>query len=90
MDTTIQIRTTSALKKKALKVFKKEGVTMSSVFNAFLEEVSYKGSLPVEVHKREKISAPALRNWRKEIEEELKTAKRYNSVEDFLKDSKNR
>lgn len=84
MDTTIQIRTSSALKKKVLKVFKKEGVTMSSVFNAFLEEVAHKGNVSVT-----SIPSPAVREWRKEIEEELRTAKRYDTVEDFLKDSKN-
>lgn len=89
MDTTIQIRTTSKIKKEAMKVFKKEGLSMSSAFNAFLEEVVYKGSLPVEVYPVEKISAPALRNWRKEIEEEMKTAKVYKNTTEMWKDSKN-
>lgn len=72
-----------------MKVFKKEGLSMSSAFNAFLEEVVYKGSLPVEVYPVEKISAPALRNWRKEIEEEMKTAKVYKNTTEMWKDSKN-
>ena len=84
MDTTIQIRTTSALKKKALKVFKKEGVTMSSVFNAFLEEVSYKGSLPVM-----SIPSPVVSAWRQEMEKETKNKKRYSSAKEFLDDAKN-
>lgn len=88
MDTTIQIRTTSKIKKEAMKVFKKEGLSMSSAFNAFLEEVVYKGSLPVEVFPVEKVSAPVLRNWRKEIEEEMKTGKTYKSAEEFLNDMK--
>jgi addiction module RelB/DinJ family antitoxin len=89
MDTTIQIRTNSKIKKAAAKVFKKEGISMSSAFNAFLEEVVYKGSLPVEVYPVEKISAPVMRNWRKEIEEELKTGKTYKSAKELLDDMKN-
>lgn len=88
MDTTIQIRTTSKIKKAAIKVFKKEGISMSSAFNSFLEEVVYKGSLPVEVFPLEKFSAPAMRHWRKEIEEEMKTGKVYKNAEEFLKDMK--
>ncbi len=88
MDTTIQIRTTSKIKKEALKVFKKEGISMSSAFNSFLEEVVYKGSLPVEVYKAEKVSAPVMRNWRKEIEEELKHGKTYKNAKEFLDDMK--
>ena len=89
MDTTIQIRTNSKIKKAAAKVFKKEGLSMSSAFNAFLEEVVYKGSLPVEVFPVEKIPAPVIRNWRKEIEEEMKTGKMYKSAEEMWEDSKN-
>ncbi len=89
MDTTIQIRTNSKTKKAAMKVFKKEGLSMSSAFNAFLEEVIYKGSLPVEVYPVEKVSAPVMRNWRKEIEEELKNGKVYKSTAEMWKDSKN-
>ncbi len=88
MDTTIQIRTTSKVKKAAMKVFKKEGISMSSAFNSFLEEVVYKGSLPVEVYPVEKIPAPALRNWRKEMEETIKHGKGYKSAEEFLQDIK--
>jgi addiction module RelB/DinJ family antitoxin len=88
MDTTIQIRTTSKIKKEAMKVFKKEGLSMSSAFNAFLEEVVYKGSLPVEVFPAEKVPAPVMHKWRKEIEEELKHGKAYKNAEEFLKDVK--
>lgn len=90
MDTTIQIRTNSKIKKSAMKVFKKEGLSMSSAFNAFLEEVVYKGSLPVEVYPIEKIPAPVIRNWRKEIEKEMKTGKVYKNAEEFWCDTKNR
>lgn len=89
MDTTIQIRTNSKTKKEAMKVFKKEGLSMSSAFNAFLEEVVYKGSLPVEVFPVEKVPAPLMRNWRKEIEEELKHGKTYKNAEEMWKDAKN-
>ena len=84
MDTTIQIRTSSVLKKKALKVFKKEGVTMSSVFNAFLEEVAHKGSVSVT-----SIPSPVVREWRKQMEIDLKTKKSYASTEEMWEDSKN-
>ncbi len=87
MDTTIQIRTTSKIKKEAMKVFKKEGISMSTAFNAFLEEVAHKGSLPVEVYPVEKVPAPVARNWRKQMEEELKHVKKgdgYTSAEEFL------
>lgn len=83
MDTTIQIRTSSALKKKVLKVFKKEGTTMSSVFNAFLEEVAYKGSTSVK-----SIPAPVVLEWRKQMEIDIKTKKSYANVEEMWEDSK--
>ena len=89
MDTTIQIRTNSKLKKEVLKVFKKEGISMSSAFNSFLEEVAFKGSLPVEVYKEEKVPAPVMRAWRVQMEKELKTGKGYKSAEEMWKDSKN-
>lgn len=89
MDTTIQIRTTSKVKKAAIKVFKKEGISMSSAFNSFLEEVIYKGSLPVKVYPVEKISAPVLRHWRKEMEEAIKHGKGYKSAKEMWADSKN-
>ena len=84
MDTTIQIRTTSALKKKALKVFKKEGVTMSSVFNAFLEEVAHKGNISIT-----SIPSSVIREWRKQMDLDLKTKKTYGSAEEMWEDSKN-
>ncbi|MEI6810630.1 MAG: type II toxin-antitoxin system RelB/DinJ family antitoxin [Candidatus Nomurabacteria bacterium] len=90
MDTTIQIRTNSKIKREAAKIFKKQGLSMSSAFNAFLEEVVYKGSLPVEVYPVEKIPAPVIRNWRKEIEKEMKTGKGYKSAEEFWEDMKTR
>ncbi len=89
MDTTIQIRTTSKVKKAALKVFKKEGISMSLAFNSFLEEVVYKGSLPVEVYPVEKIPIPVLRNWRKEMKEAMKHGKGYKNAKEFLDDMKN-
>ena len=89
MNTTIQFRTNSKIKKEAMKVFKKEGITMSTAFNSFLEEVAYKGSLPVKVYPVEKVPAPIARNWREQMEIDMKTAKVYNNVEEFLEDSKN-
>ena len=89
MNTTIQIRTNEKIKKQAMKVFKKEGVTMSLAFNSFLEEVAYKGSFPVKVFPVAKVPAPVVRNWREQFAEEIKTAKRYNTFEEYLKDSKN-
>lgn len=86
MDTTIQIRTNSKIKKEAMKVFKKEGISMSLAFNSFLEEVVFKGSLPVEVYPTEKIPAPVARNWRKQMEIDIKKGKGYKSAEEFLKD----
>ena len=89
MDTTIQIRTTSKIKREAMKVFKKEGISMSLAFNSFLEEVAYKGSLPVEVHPIEKIPAPVMRNWRKQMEIDIKKCKGYNNTKEMWTDSKN-
>ncbi len=89
MDTTIQIRTNSKIKKEAMKVFKKEGISMSSAFNAFLEEVGRKGSLPVEVYPQEKVPAPVAKAWRAQMEKDLKNFKKgdgYKSAEEFLKD----
>jgi addiction module RelB/DinJ family antitoxin len=89
MDTTIQIRTTSKIKKEAMKVFKKEGISMSSAFNAFLEEVERKGSLPVTVYPQEKVPAPVAKAWRVQMEKDLKNFKKgdgYTSAEGFLKD----
>ncbi len=65
MDTTIQICTSSKIKKEAMKVFKKEGILMSSAFNAFLEEVGRKGSIPATVYAMEKVPAPVAHSWRK-------------------------
>lgn len=89
MDTTIQIRTTSKIKKEAMKIFKKEGISMSLAFNSFLEEVVYKGSLPVEVYPTEKVSAPVLRNWRKQMELDIKNGKGYKNTKEMWADSKN-
>ncbi len=92
MDTTIQIRTSSKIKKEAMKVFKKEGISMSSAFNAFLEEVGRKGSLPVEVYPQEKVPAPIAKAWRAQMEKDLKNVKKgdgYKSAKEMWEDSKN-
>lgn len=89
MDTTIQIRTNSKIKKEAMKVFKKEGISMSLAFNSFLEEVVYKGSLPVEVYPVDKIPAPVARNWRRQMEIDVKKGKGYKSAKELWTDSKN-
>ena len=89
MNTTIQIRTNSKIKKEAMKVFKKEGVSMSTAFNSFLEEVAFKGSLPVEVYPVEKVPAPIARNWRKQMEIDVKTKKGYKNAKEMWEDSKN-
>ena len=92
MNTTIQIRTTSKIKKEAQKVFKKEGISMSSAFNTFLEEVGRKGSLPVEVYPMEKVPAPVAQSWRRQMEKDLKKLKKgdgYKNAAEMWADSKN-
>ena len=89
MDTTIQIRTKTILKNKALKVFKRQGVSMSLAFNTFLEEVAIKGSLPVQVYPVAHVPAPVSRNWKQDMEKDIKTGKKYKSVEGMWRDSKN-
>lgn len=89
MDTTIQIRTNNKLKLAAQKVFKKEGISMSLAFNSFLEEVAHKKSFPVQVYPVENIPAPAARNWREEMEWELKYGKSYASAEEMWADVDN-
>ena len=89
MNTTIQIRTNEKLKKEAMKVFKKEGISMSTAFNSFLEEVACKGSLPVEVYPVERVPAPIARSWRKQMGIDIKKGKKYKSAEEFLADIEN-
>ena len=89
MNTTIQIRTNSKIKAEAMKVFKKEGISMSRAFNSFLEEVAHKGGLPVEVYPVEKVPAPIARNWRKQMDKDLKKAKGYKNTNEMWNDIKN-
>ena len=90
MDTTIQIRTNNKIKTAAQKVFKKEGVSMSLAFNSFLQEVAHTKSFPVKVFPIKDIPAPASRNWREQMEVDLKTRKRYASAKEFLDDIRKR
>ncbi len=89
MNTTIQFRTNSKIKKEAMKVFKRDGITMSSAFNAFLEEVAFKGSSHVEVYPVKKVPAPYSRKIQKEIDEAIKNGKGYKSAKEYLDDMKN-
>ena len=89
MDTTIQIRTNNKIKLAAQKVFKKEGVSMSLAFNSFLQEVAHTKSFPVKVYPIKEVPASVARNWREQMEIDLKTAKRYNSAQELWEDSKN-
>lgn len=87
MDTTIQIRTNNILKEKAKKVFVKKGVTMSYAFNSFLEQV-VRGNISI-VPKFTIPADPKFKNWREEMEYEVKNGKRYSSAEEMWKDVDN-
>ena len=84
MDTTIQIRTNTKIKKAAQKVFKKQGVTMSSAFNYFLQEVAHANSFSRRERSIAKSSSKISSNWREQMEIDLKTRPRYNSAQEFL------
>lgn len=89
MNTTIQFRTNSKIKKEAMKVFKKEGITMSTAFNAFLEEVAISKSINVEVYPVKRIPAPYSRKIQKEIDEAVKNGKGYKNAQEMWDDMKN-
>ena len=86
MDTTIQIRTNAKIKKAAQKVFKKNGVTMSLAFNAFLQEVAHAKSFPVRELSTSKPSSKISSNWREQMEIDIKNGKSYSTVEEMLDD----
>lgn len=77
MDTTIQIRTNIEIKKAAQKVFKNQGITMSSAFNQFLENVVSNKNFTRPVTLRDKIT------------QELKSEKAYSTAQEMWDDVDN-
>ena len=86
MNTTIQIRTNVNLKNKAQKVLKKSNVSLSLAMNSFLSEIVHSQSFPVTVDPIKDVPAHIKRSWKEEMEKDLKTSKRYKSVDEMWAD----
>lgn len=89
MNTTIQIRTNVHLKNKVQAVLKKRKISLSLAMNSFLSEIAHSQSFPVTVNPIKDIPAHVKRSWREEMEKDVKTSKRYKSVDDMWKDIDN-
>jgi addiction module RelB/DinJ family antitoxin len=76
-------------KNKAQKILKKENVSMSLAFNTFLSEVIHTKTFPVTVYPVKEVPAHVARNWKQEMEKDLKKSKRYTNTKEMWKDVKN-
>jgi DNA-damage-inducible protein J len=87
MTTTISIRTDSALKKKASKIFDHYGLNMSTAFNMYLSDIVEGRTRPTSDSRY--VDSKTMRMWEKERKEALASGVSYSSVEDMWADMKN-
>lgn len=82
MTTTISIRTDPKLKEKASKILRARGLSMTSAFNIYLNEVVTSPVKNEESSRR--VPDHIMHKWEKERIDALKNGKRYATVEEFM------
>ena len=83
MDTVINVRTNKKVRDKAQKVFSSMGISTSAGVNIFLHQVAVEKGLPfTPTTDTKKIR----KRWDAEVEEALRTGKRYTNAKDLLRD----
>lgn len=88
MTTTISIRTNSALKKKASKIFDSYGLNMSSAFNMYMTDIVEGRTRPTSDIRY--VPDHIMERWEKEKNEAVKSGKYFTNVKDFMLDLKSK
>lgn len=83
-STTISIRTDSALKRDAQKILSGYGLTLSSAFNMYMNDIRHKRVEPT--CQRRFVPDHIIHKWQKEANEAIKNGKRFSSVKDLMTD----
>lgn len=84
MNTVISIRTNSKLKKQAQKKLSEFGLTLSSAFNLYMNDIVYGRTNPSSDARY--VKREIMEKWEKDIKWAKKHSKPFNSVEELMKD----
>lgn len=85
-DSTIQLRIDAKTKKQAQKTLEEIGLDFSSAIKLFLKNVIITESLPFEIRTKNGFTRAKEAEMIKETEWAVKHGKRFNSVEELMKD----
>lgn len=83
-STTISIRTDSKLKKEAQKILSGYGLTLSSAFNMYMNDVRMKRVEPT--CQRRFVPDNIMHKWQKEADEAIKNGRRFSSIKELMTD----
>ncbi len=86
MNTTLQIRIDNKTKEKARKAFTKSGLTLTTGMKLYINKVANEGEVPFSMFTFDNLPEKKKEELLKDIEDTLKNAKRYTSVEKLHKD----
>ena len=86
MNTTLQTRIDSKLKKDASKALKSMGLDLSTGVKLFLTQVVRTQSIPFELFTADNLPEERKLELMKEVEEALKNGKRYATIEEAHRD----